>query len=55
MIEAKLTGGSFAARLTARAAALAQAYGETLLRERRDDPSRWHRPSLLWPLFAKDR
>lgn len=44
-----------AASLTARAATLAKAYGETLLRARRGDPSHWHRAALLWPLFAKDR
>jgi hypothetical protein len=42
------------ASLTARAAALAQAYGESLLRARQDDPTRWRRAVLLWPLFTKD-
>jgi hypothetical protein len=46
---------SLAARLTAKAAALARARGEALLRARRQDPSRWRRADLLWPLFTKDR
>jgi len=57
MIAAKLAGasGGLAARLADKAARLAEARGETLLRARRGDPSRWRRAALLWPLFAKDR
>lgn len=56
MIEAKPAESSadFAAHLTARAVRLAQAYGEAFLRARRDDPTRWRRAGLLWPLFTKD-
>lgn len=57
MIAAKLAGASrdFAVRLADKAARFAQARGETLLRDRREDPSRWRRAALLWPLFVKDR
>jgi hypothetical protein len=57
VIEARMAQASadFAARLTARAAKLAQAYGAALLRGRRDDPTRWRRAALLWPLFTRDR
>jgi len=56
MIEAGLAQSSrgLAARLTARAARLARAYGEMRLRERKADPIRWRRAALLWPLFTKD-
>lgn len=46
---------TFASRLAAQATALARARAETALRARREDPSRWRRAALLWPLFAKDR
>jgi hypothetical protein len=46
---------AFAARLTRKAQALAEARIETRLRERRHDPVRWRRAALLWPLFARDR
>ena len=57
MIAGKIAeaGRTFAARLAAKAAALAEARTETALRARRADPSRWRRAALLWPLFAKDR
>jgi hypothetical protein len=56
MIEARFTAASaFAARLAAKAARLAEARGEAGLRARREDPSRWRRAGLLWPLFAKER
>ena len=55
MIEAKVSAdGGFTAGLIQRARALAEAYGETLLRAHRDDPTRWRRAKLLWPLFTKD-
>ena len=56
MIDAEATDSSadFTVALTARAAKLAQAYGEALLRAQRDDPTRWRRAALLWPLFTKD-
>ncbi|WP_369026598.1 hypothetical protein [Qipengyuania sp. RANM35] len=38
--------------LTRRASALAAARAEMRRRERREDPSRWHRPHLLWPHFT---
>lgn len=43
-----------AARLATKAATIARALGESRLRERREDPSRWRKPGLLWPLFTKD-
>jgi hypothetical protein len=43
---------SFVARLTAKAAALAEARAEL---RRRSDPRRWRTPRLLWPLFTKGR
>jgi len=45
---------AFFEHLKAKAAALAAAYAETRLRERRADPSRWRRAALLWPLMTKD-
>jgi hypothetical protein len=44
---------ALAARLTARAAELAEAHGEMLALERRADPRRWRRARLLWPGFTK--
>jgi hypothetical protein len=41
------------ARLTARAEALAEAHGESLILARRNDPRRWREARLLWPHFAK--
>jgi len=56
MIEAKIAAtGAFAARLAAQAATLAEARAKSALLARRQDPSRWRRAALLWPLFAKDR
>ncbi len=43
-----------AARLAARAAAIARAHGESRLRRLRADAVRWRKPGLLWPLFTKD-
>ncbi|USA39019.1 hypothetical protein [Pelagerythrobacter marinus] len=56
MIAARLRQprGAFAAALARKAARLARARAETLLRARRDAASRWREPRLLWPLFAKD-
>jgi hypothetical protein len=48
-------GRAFAARLAEQATKLAVARAESRLRARRDDPSRWRRAGLLWPLFTKDR
>jgi hypothetical protein len=55
MIAGKIAeaGRTFAARLAARAAGLAEARAEAALRARRADPSRWRRAAVLWPLFAK--
>jgi len=55
MIEGK-TRPDFAAlaRLLAdRAETLARARAEEALLARRDDPHRWRRAQLLWPLFTK--
>jgi hypothetical protein len=41
------------ARLARHAATLAEAHAETALR--RSDPRRWRTPSLLWPLFSRNR
>lgn len=55
MIHASSRGAQgLASRLAARAANLARAHGENRLRARRNDPSRWRNPGLLWPLFTKD-
>jgi hypothetical protein len=57
MIKAELAdkGRAFAARLAGQAARLAAARAEARLRARRDDPSRWRRANLLWPLFTRER
>lgn len=47
------TGAGFAARLLARAGALAEARAERAALARRRDPRRWRRAKLLWPLFVK--
>ena len=56
MIEAEAgpPAPAFAARLARKAAVLAEARAETLLRARTRDPWRWRRAALLWPLFGKD-
>lgn len=48
MIAASADFAALAARLTAKARALAEARTA-----RRDDPRRWRKARLLWPLFAK--
>jgi hypothetical protein len=57
VIEAKVEPAAkgFAAALAAKAAVLAQAYGENLIRARADDSARWRLARLLWPLIAKGR
>jgi hypothetical protein len=57
VIDAKVEPAQkpFAAALAAKAALLAQAYGENLIRARADDPTRWRLAHLVWPLFAKGR
>ena len=45
--------GTLVERLAARAEALAQARSETLSAERRNDPGRWRKAALLWPLFGR--
>jgi hypothetical protein len=56
MIDARIAAArAFAARLAGKAATLAEARVETALRARRNDPSRWRRAALLWPLFANER
>ena len=40
-------------RLAAKAASLAEAKVERDALARRNDPSRWRRAALVWPLFAK--
>ena len=42
-----------AARLTARAQALAQARATQASLARKADPARWRRAALLWPLFTQ--
>lgn len=52
---ATVAGNGFealAARLTARAAALAEARARSRALEARADESRWRRAGLLWPLFG---
>ncbi|MBT2135111.1 hypothetical protein KK137_12300 [Croceibacterium sp. LX-88] len=53
MIEAATKGAELATRLTAKAELLGKARAE--MRKRRDDPRRWRRSGLLWPLFGKER
>ena len=57
MIDAKVEPAAkpLAAALAAKAALLAQAYGESLVRARANDPTRWRLARLVWPLFAKGR
>jgi hypothetical protein len=56
MIDARIAAGrTFATRLAARAEALARARAEAALRARRDDPARWRKAHLLWPLFTRER
>lgn len=49
--ESRITG--LAARLTRRAATLAAAHGELIVRRRRSDPLRWRVARLIWPLFGR--
>ncbi|MEJ2409981.1 MAG: hypothetical protein P8Y48_11745 [Novosphingobium sp.] len=53
LIEAETDFGSLAARLVRRARALATAHIEARTLSGRDDPRRWRRAGLIWPLFAK--
>jgi hypothetical protein len=53
--RAKVDARDLVVRLAAKAARIAEAHAEAALRARRDDPARWRRAGLLWPLFAKDR
>lgn len=53
IIRAQTTLDGFAARLAARAGALAVAHVTTRLLARRGDERRWRRAALVWPLFAK--
>jgi hypothetical protein len=56
MIRAEITDlPRLASRLSARAASLAAATAENHSRRRRQDPVRWRRADLLWPLFSKGR
>lgn len=41
-------------RLAARVLAKARALAEQRRLARREDPRRWRRAGLLWPLFGKD-
>ena len=50
--DTRATLTALAARLTAKAAALAIARTESAARERRGDPARWRKARLLWPLFT---
>lgn len=42
-----------AARLIDRARLLGEAEAERMALARRDDPRRWRKAALLWPLFTK--
>lgn len=55
MIRARiLSGGNeLARRLATHAGRLAEAQAEERSRAGRNDPWRWRKPSLLWPLFTK--
>ena len=53
--ESRPAPASFAARLAAKARAIAEAHAEARVREARGDPWRWRKAGLLWPLFGKDR
>ncbi len=55
MISAQAKPGfeTLAARLTAKARALAEASAESDALARQGGASRWRRAALLWPLFAK--
>ena len=44
---------ALAARLAAKARALAEAQAEHTVLARRSDPARWRKAGLLWPLFTK--
>lgn len=46
--------GALAARLTARAEALARVRAERDALSRRDDSTFWRRAKLLWPFFPKE-
>ncbi len=50
--SARTSAAGFIARLTGRAETIAAARGETILRERQQDPWRWRNARLLWPLFT---
>ena len=56
MIEAGIAASSAGAfkRVEERARQLAGAAAENRLRARLQDPWRWRRATLLWPLFTKD-
>ena len=55
MIDADATRAfdALARRLERRAVTLAAARTRSALLARRNDPLRWRRAQLLWPLFAK--
>ncbi len=44
---------ALAARLTAKAKAIATAAAQSRSLSRRTDPRRWRTAALLWPLFTK--
>lgn len=50
--DTRTSFAALAARLTAKAAALAAARSETAALTRRGDPARWRKARLLWPLFT---
>jgi len=52
MIEAKTTG-DLSSALTDKARALAKSRGENAVRQIRNDPERWRKARLLWPLFVE--
>ncbi|EJL27566.1 hypothetical protein [Novosphingobium sp. AP12] len=53
MIRAEIAFGALAERLAARAGKLAVARTADRVLASHKDESRWRRPGLVWPLFAK--
>jgi hypothetical protein len=56
LLEARSTppAATFAARLADKARRLAEARAEERRLAEANDPWRWRKAPLLWPLFAKD-
>lgn len=54
MIEVSTRSETLAARLELKARLLAEAQAEMRHRERANDPVRWRRAALLWPLKTRE-